>query len=107
MLKFSPNEGGLVVVEFSLKNDRDDFYSAYLRKRDLRLKHIGLDSDHRIYVNENLTVAARKLKVLALNLKRAGKLATVYTKRGVVHVKKTAEDSSVAIQREEDLSRFS
>lgn len=97
---------GLIVVEFSLKNERDDFYGAYLRKRDLKLRHIGLDSDHRIYINENLTLSARKLKVLALDLKRAGKLASVFTKHGVVHVKRTSDDPPIAIHDEEDLTRL-
>lgn len=98
---------GLIVVEFSLKNDRDDFYGAYLRTRDLKLRHVGLDSDHRIYINENLTVSARKLKVLALDLKRAGKLTSVFTKQGVVHVKQSSGDRSIAIHDEEDLTKLS
>lgn len=98
------SKGGLIVVEFSLKNDRDDFYSAYLKNRELKLRDVGLNSDARIYVNENLTLAARKLKVLALQLKRDGKLASVFSKQGIVHVKRTPADPPVPIHEECDLT---
>lgn len=47
---------GLIVVEFALKALQDEFYSANMQKRDLKLRNIGLDSDHRVYINENFTV---------------------------------------------------
>lgn len=98
---------GVIVVEFALKNERDEFYSAYLRRHDLKLRHIGLDSDHRVYINENLTIAARKLKLLALELKRNGKLASVFTKQGVVNVRRSPNEPPVIVRTEEDLTQFS
>lgn len=100
------NNGGLIVVEFSLLNDRNDFYSAYLKNHELKLRDVGLNSDARIYINENLTLTARKLKVLALNLKRSGKLSSVFTKQGIVHVKRTSDDPPVPIHEEGDLTVF-
>lgn len=97
----------LIAIQFALRNSRDDFYNAYLRTRDLKLRHLGLKSDRRIYVNENLTVTARKVKVAALRLKKAGKLSSVYTKQGVVHVKSTAESHPVVVNSEKDLVLFS
>lgn len=97
----------LIMVQFALRNDRDDFYSAYLRTRDLSLRHLGLDSDCRVYVNENLTIDARKIKVAALKLKKADKLASVYTKQGVVYVRKTVGSLPFAVNFEEDLVQFS
>lgn len=97
----------LIAIQFALRNSRDDFYNAYLRTRDLKLRHLGLESDRRIYVNENLTVTARKVKVAALRLKKAGKLSSVYTKQGVVHVKSTAESHPVVVNSEKDLVLFS
>lgn len=97
----------LIIVQFALRNSRDDFYNAYLRTRDLKLRHVGLESDRRIYVNENLSVAARKLKVAALRMKKAGKLSTVYTKQGVVYVKPTVESLPMVINSESDLDQFS
>ncbi|XP_038106387.1 uncharacterized protein LOC119766078 [Culex quinquefasciatus] len=48
----------LVVVEFALKSARDEVYSAYMRRCDLKLRHLGLNSDRRVYINENLDTAA-------------------------------------------------
>lgn len=97
----------LIVVQFALRSGRDDFYGAYLRTRNLNLRHLGLNSDRRVYINENLTVAARKIKVAALKLKKADKLASVYTKQGIVYVRKTTESLPLAVNSEEDLEKFS
>ena len=97
---------GLIVVEFALKATRDEFYSAYLRKRDLKLRNIGLDSDRRVYINENLSIEARKLKSAALHKKKAGKLASVYTKDGIVYVKTAAGGHPITIQTEDELNQF-
>lgn len=105
----SLNDGdnGLVLLQFALKNHRDNFYSTYLRKHNLQLNHLGFDSTRRFYVNENLTVSAQKLKAAAVRLKKAGKLSTVYTKLGVVYVRKTAGADPIIIKSEEQLNQFS
>lgn len=101
------NADGLIVAEFALKSTRDEFYSAYLQKRDLKLRHIGLDSDRRVYINESLTIEARKLKSAALHLKKSGKLSSVYTKHGVVYIKPAANGPTIEIQSERDLDKYS
>lgn len=106
-LRSSTQSEGLIVLQFALRNNRDDFYSSYLQKRDLKLCHLGIDSPRRIYVNENLTVAARKIKAAALRLKKAGKLSSVYTKLGTIMVKRTANQLPVAIHSEDHLDQFS
>lgn len=93
----------LVVVQFALKSVRDSFYSAYLRKRNLQLSHIGLNSTRRIYVNENLTVSARKVKAAALRRKKEGKFSSVFTKLGTVYVKVAASGPIVAVHSEQQL----
>lgn len=96
-----------IVVEFALKATRDAFYSAYLRNRDLNLKHIGLDCHRRVYINESLTIEARKLKSAALQRKKAGKLSSVFTKEGVVHVRAGAGGQPIAIKSKIDLDKYS
>lgn len=92
---------GLIVVEFALKAARDEFCGAYLRERNLKLRHIGLDSDRRVNINESLTTETLKLKSAAqhLNLKKMGKLTYVYTKLGVVHVKPTGSQLAIVNDR--------
>ena len=100
------DKNGLIVLEFALKTTRDEFYRAYLRKRDLKLRHIGLDSDRRAYINESLTLQSRKVKMAALRLKKDGKLVSVYTKLGVVVVKHTVNGPPIEIRSEEELNVF-
>lgn len=80
-----------ILLQFSVTGLRDEFYSKYLAKRNLKLRHIGINSDRRIYINENLTVKAREIKRAALKLRRENKLIAVSTKLGTVQVKKTAD----------------
>uniref|UniRef100_A0A8D8ANP9 (northern house mosquito) hypothetical protein n=1 Tax=Culex pipiens TaxID=7175 RepID=A0A8D8ANP9_CULPI len=103
----SDGDNGLVLVQFALKNQRDNFYSTYLRKHNLQLSHLGIDSAHRVYVNEKLTRSAQKLKAAAIRLKKAGKLFTVYTKLGVVYVRRVAGADPIVIVSEEQLNQLS
>lgn len=105
-LRSSNQNDGLVVLQFALRNNRDDFYSSYLRKRDLKLCHLGIDSPRRVYVNENLTVTARKIKASALRLKKAGKLSSVYTKLGTVMVRRSSDQLPVPVRSDEVLDQF-
>lgn len=95
--KLDDGRDSIVLMQFSLKNARDDFYAAYLRKRDFKLSHLGFESDRRIFVNENLTVASRKIKAAAIRLKKSGKLVSVYTRGGIVYVKQTVDGAPKAI----------
>uniref|UniRef100_A0A8D8A7B2 (northern house mosquito) hypothetical protein n=1 Tax=Culex pipiens TaxID=7175 RepID=A0A8D8A7B2_CULPI len=98
-------QDGLILVEFVLRNQRDDFYSSYLRKCNLQLSHLGINSTRRFYVNESLTVAARKIKAAALRLKKAGRLSTVYTKQGIVFLKGLGDQHAVAVYSESQLEQ--
>lgn len=94
---------GIILLQFALKNNRDDFYSGYLRQRDLQLCHLGINSSRRVYINENLTVTMRKIKAAALRLKKEGKLSSVFSKLGVVYVKRPDDQQPVAVNSEEHL----
>ncbi|KAL9697664.1 hypothetical protein quinque_001105 [Culex quinquefasciatus] len=107
-LKTRTQGDGLILLQFALRNNRDDFYSCYLRKRDLKLQHLGMNSNRRFYVNENLAVPARKIKKAALELKKSGKLSSVYSKKGIVHVKRTADQQpGTAVHSENQLQQYS
>ncbi|KAL1376803.1 hypothetical protein pipiens_016682 [Culex pipiens pipiens] len=92
-----------LLVEFALKTTRDRFYSTYLRRRDLKLRHLGMPSDRRVFINENLNAGAREVKKAALLLKKVGKLTFVFTKGGIVHVKRRVGDPPTAVQSVKDL----
>lgn len=97
-IKTGQNESdSLICLEFAFQAERDKFFSAYLRKRNLTLRHLGLGSNRRVYINEHLTAEARKVKSAALRLKRAGKLTSVYSRGGVVHVRRSERGPPVAV----------
>ncbi|KAL1403438.1 hypothetical protein pipiens_019360 [Culex pipiens pipiens] len=100
----SENNSSFIKIQFALRNARDDFYYAYLGKHDLKLCHLGIDSTRRVYVNESLTDAARKVRAAAIRLKKDGKLSSVFTKRGIVQkgtkldeIRNNLQDSKITI----------
>lgn len=106
-LKSGAKNESTILLQFALRNHRDDFFSNYLRQRDLRLCHLGIDSQRRVYVNENLTVGGRRLKAAALRLKKARKLSSVHSNLGTIYVRGTNDQSPIAIFNEEQLKPFS
>lgn len=59
-----------------------------------------------MFVNENLTPTARKIKAKAIDLKKEGKLSNVFSRSGVVHVKASNSDETFPIKAEEELLEF-
>lgn len=96
----------VIMIQFALAVQRNDFYSRYLRSRSLNLSDIGFSINKRIYVNENLGPAARQVRSKALQLKKDGKLQSVYTRNGTIFVKKTGTDQGAAVGSTDDLEKM-
>lgn len=96
----------LILLQFAITNQRGDFYNCYLRTRSLTLDLIGFKTKDRIYVNENLTASARIIKAKAVAARREGKLHAVFSRDGVIFVKKTATDVVRSIESEDQLGSF-
>lgn len=92
-----------IALQFGFKFARDDFYNRYLSTRNLSLVHLGFDVNKRIFINENLTEDARKIKSLAVKLKKAGKLFSTYTRDGLVFVKFSADAAAQRINSVDQL----
>lgn len=86
-----------IMIRFAFKNQRRDFFRRYLSTLDLSLHHLGFQNEERIYLDENLTKLGRSIKVAALKMKRDGKLYSVYTNDGIVHIRTTAGADSVPV----------
>lgn len=95
-----------LLVQFAITNQRNDFFSSYLRSHSLNLNQIGFQTNKRVYVNENLTPAARKIKSIAIDLRKAGELVKVFSRGGEILVRRKDDDRDVIIKSEEDLRRF-
>lgn len=94
-----------IMVQFAFKCVRDEFYRRYLSSRNLSLTHLGFNVNQRIFMNENLTKDARRLKNYAVKLKQNGKLFGVFTKDGCIYVKTTADAEAVQIRSINELPK--
>lgn len=92
-----------IAFQFAFKLARDDFYNRYLSSRNLSLIHLGFEVNKRIFLNENLTEDARRIKSEAVKLKKAGKLLSVFTRNGAVFVKDNADAASQRINSVDQL----
>ncbi|XP_055596704.1 uncharacterized protein LOC129746838 [Uranotaenia lowii] len=97
--KGHPKSGSplLILMQFAIHVQRNEFYSRYLKSRSLSLNDLGFAVNKRIYINENLSPAARETRSKALLLKRSGALHAVYTRDGIVYVKFKVEDREMSI----------
>lgn len=93
----------LILLQFAITNQRGDFYNCYLKTRSLTLDQIGFKTKDRIYVNENLTASARVIKTKAVAARKEGKLHSVFSRDGVIFVRKTATDVVRSVESEEQL----
>lgn len=93
----------MILIQFAITVQRNEFYSRYLNSRSLSLSGIGFSVDKRIYINENLGPIVRNLRSKALQLKKAGKLRAVFTWSGVLFVRRIGEDKKIAVSTENDL----
>lgn len=96
----------VIMIQFAIAMQRNDFYSHYLRTRSLKLSDIGFSVNKRIYVNENLGPVARQLRSRALQLKKDGKLQSVYTRRGTIYVRRIGMAEGEVIETPDDLEKM-
>lgn len=82
---------------------------ANFRKRvktPLLLRHIGENCDLPFYVNENLTSSNFKILQSAEGLKKAKRLKSVFTMRGLIYIKINSDEDPVRLDSLEDLLNF-
>lgn len=109
LMKPGANAGSapIILLQFAFNIQRNEFYSRYLRSRNLSLSQIGFSVNKRIYINENLTPLAREIRSKALQLKKNGKARSVYSRDGIVYVKLTAGGPEKAIAAIHELDQLS
>lgn len=93
----------MILLQFAITVQRNDFYSRYLRSRSLSLSGIGFSVNKRIYINENLGPSMRVLRSKALQLRKEGKVDGVFTRAGHLFVKRSGEEKEIAVSSESDL----
>lgn len=105
LTKGTPKAGAasLLLIQFAITVQRNDFFARYLRSRNLSLLEIGFSVNQRIFINENLGLATRGLRSKALAMKKNGQLSGVFTRDGIVFVKTNGSDRAVAVMSESEL----
>ncbi|XP_041449628.1 uncharacterized protein LOC121404360 [Drosophila obscura] len=98
----------IIIVKLELVRDK----AALLRnigmyrretKQPLTLQLLGLNSPAPVYVNEQLTRENYQIFREALKMKKHRKQQSVFTRRGMVHVKVTQESEIWEVLKIEDL----
>lgn len=99
-----------IIVCFTTTHSRRLFlskYFAFIKNIPLKLSHIGINSDDRIYVNENLSKQSLELLKKAKSLMKTGKIAGVYTRDGHVCVFHRKDDKRFEIvSNSDDLKKY-
>lgn len=106
---YSPN--AVIMVKLFSPYDKNFVLKsvANFRKRyktSLLLNHIGHNSDSPFYVNENLTSTNFKILQAAVALKKANKLKSAFTLRGLIYIKFNPDEQPIRIESMDELNNF-
>lgn len=95
-----------VADKITLLKSINDMYTT--SKQTLCLRHLGMVSDSRIYLNESLTPYNRIILRKAFQLKRQNpnKLSSVFTRNGCVYVRLTPKGKAFRIDHSTDLDQL-
>lgn len=104
-------QDGTIIVKLFTPFDKNAILRALaLFKRNqrcqLRLCHIGYESNQHIYINENLTSINFKILQAALNLKRKNIVSSAFSLRGLIYIKCVSTDEPELIKDITDLNKF-
>lgn len=94
-----------ISVKFLNKSNRDRFFVQYLKFKNLNLKQLEyFESTSRIYINEKLTKRNYSIYREVQQLHRKGIVAQVFTRNGLVHIRKPNDDTIIAVTDLEELN---
>lgn len=94
-----------IIVKLVNSDAKNQFMSNYYKAKSLSLNHIGIESNSRIYCNENLTVANYKLFLCAMKNKGI-KLHSVFTNNGHVFYRITPDANPVKLLCANEIENF-
>lgn len=94
-----------ILMYFVAQHYKDNFYSLYLHRAPLKPESLGMPSNMRIIIGENLTKRNAALFSFCNAMKRENKLAQAYTSNGLIYVKfqRGRQEKAYNIRHERDL----
>jgi hypothetical protein len=98
-----------ILIKFTNRLDRMEFFGAYLRDTSLKLSNIGFSplADTRVYLSDNLTTMSRSIFQMAWKLKAEKKIFSVKTISGKVLIRIAETDAPIAISHISELPQSS
>lgn len=94
-----------IIVQFKSVQKRDTVLEK-VRKARVRNNQVGIPDDARVFVNEHLCPALKRLLSLALARRREYQWHFVWTRNGKVLVRETEASSAIHIASEADLQKI-
>lgn len=92
-----------ILIKFWSSGAKNDFFNAYMSKRNLCVTNIGFTTPSRIYINENLTKRNFEIFRLARKMKSERKIFQYHTYNGRISVKLNAESRQIGIDSKDQL----
>lgn len=93
----STDHSSPIIVRLASDWAKQNFISAYFKRKDLNTRDIGYQSNARIYVNESLTKHNRAIFKAATDAKKAKSIVKCYTRNGIVHIQLQEEGKIIRI----------
>ncbi|KAF0752799.1 Uncharacterized protein FWK35_00012261 [Aphis craccivora] len=95
-----------IIVKFINHQDKINTLKARQIKRNFSTKDIGIQPDMPIYIRENITTKGSKLFKEARDLKKSLHFQFVWTKNGLVFLRKNETDKIIRVDNEEVISNL-
>lgn len=97
-----------LLIHFNSLRQKQIFYSLYLNKMPLNPTDLGLSSDNRIFIGENLTWRNAQLFKSAQIHRKNGKIAQTFTENGIVKIRfvKGKNEQTYTIRNQTELEEI-
>lgn len=92
-----------ILLKFTTPYLKQSFFKQYIQFNHLKLKDIGIDSNNRIFISDNLTKKNSLLYKKAMDMKTANIIDKIHVRNGLVQVKYNGSSKFNVIQCENDL----
>ncbi len=104
--RISANEKAGIIVEFLSRKKRDELLYARKKLVNVSVKNFGFESEGKIFINESLT-GKRKALIRELKSKKDEyDFKYVWSKKGLVFIRKNENSSAIRINSLNDLNKL-
>lgn len=95
-----------VIMKFISSSARNEFYTRYLKHKNLNLSDIGFTATGRIYINESLSTQHADIFRQVMILKKNNQVHSYFTQNGFVYIKLQPNEKAVRLVNSMQLSHI-